>query len=145
MSIAKLQTEVHRLQDALQSKRLTHMQLSDHTLQDARTQIQLMQSGRLSRNEHEELARVLESLVNDNELVKRDNAELQQLLSDCREDFHALQEEVEEQRLNQELPRKCQLRFALVGCSRFLIARASSQKQSIAASLSVKEFSVSLC
>ena len=145
MSIAKLQTEVHRLQEALQSKRLTHMQLSDHTLQDARTQIQLMQSGRLSRNEHEELARVLESLVNDNELVKRDNAELQQLLSDCREDFHALQEEVEEQRLNQELPRKCQLRFSLVGCSQFLIARASSQKQSIAASLSVKEFSVSLC
>ena len=78
-------------------------------------QIQLMQSGQLSRNEHEELARVLESLVNDNEILKRDNAELQQLLSDCREDFHALQEEVEEQRLNQELPCTCQLRFALIG------------------------------
>ncbi|KAF8345646.1 hypothetical protein F5887DRAFT_1074369 [Amanita rubescens] len=105
---AKLQTEVYQLQEALESKR----------------HIQLMQNGQLPRSAHDELAKVLESLVNDNEIIKRDNAELQQLLSDCREDFHALQEEVEEQRLNQELP-----------------PRALRHKQSTAPSFSIKEFS----
>lgn len=114
VSVAKLQTEVYQLQEALESKRVTHLESSDCTLQDARAQIQLMQNGQLPRSAHDDLARVLESLVNDNEIIKRDNAELQQLLSDCREDFHALQEEVEEQRLNQELPRKCQLRLVLI-------------------------------
>lgn len=45
-----------------------------------------------------ELTKVLESLVNDNETLKRDNAELQRFLAEAREDLHALQEEVEEQR-----------------------------------------------
>lgn len=45
-----------------------------------------------------ELTDVLESLVNDNETLKRDNAELQHLLTESREEIHALQEEVEEQR-----------------------------------------------
>ncbi|KAF8338496.1 hypothetical protein F5887DRAFT_1238226 [Amanita rubescens] len=121
---AKLQTEVYQLQEALESKRVTHLESSDCTLQDARAHIQLMQNGQLPRSAHDELAKVLESLVNDNEIIKRDNAELQQLLSDCREDFHALQEEVEEQRLNQELP-----------------PRALRHKQSTAPSFSIKEFS----
>jgi len=47
-----------------------------------------------------ELTKVLESLVDDNEVLKRDNAELQSLLAESREDLHALQEEVEEQRAN---------------------------------------------
>ncbi|KAF8627860.1 hypothetical protein AX15_004207 [Amanita polypyramis BW_CC] len=122
---AKLQTEVRRLQEALELKRVTHMESSESTLQDARMQIQLMQSGQLSRDEHDELTRVLESLVNDNEILKRDNAELQILLSDCREDLHALQEEVEEQR-------------AIQGPS----PRTLKHKRSIAASISAKEFSM---
>jgi hypothetical protein len=43
--------------------------------------------------------------VNDNETLKRDNAELQGLLTESREDFHALQEELEEQRAIAALPR----------------------------------------
>jgi hypothetical protein len=38
--------------------------------------------------------------VDDNETLKRDNAELQTLLADTREDCRALQEEVEDQRVN---------------------------------------------
>lgn len=44
------------------------------------------------------MTKVLESLVADNENLKRDNAELQNLLSDAREDLRALQEEVGEHR-----------------------------------------------
>lgn len=46
------------------------------------------------------ITEVLESLVNDNEALKRDNAELQHLLMESREEIHVLQEEVEEQRAN---------------------------------------------
>ncbi|KAK2465890.1 hypothetical protein APHAL10511_001531 [Amanita phalloides] len=122
---AKLQTEVRRLEEALESKRIMHMESSEHNLQDARTRIQLLHSGQLPTNEHDELMRVLESLVNDNEILKRDNGELHQLLSDCREDFHALQEQVEEHRANQEPS-----------------PRTLRHKKSIAASLSIKEFSI---
>jgi len=41
---------------------------------------------------------VLKSLVADNENLKRDNAELQNLLTEAREDVHALQEEIDENR-----------------------------------------------
>jgi hypothetical protein len=50
--------------------------------------------------QEDELAKVLESLVNDSETLKWDNAELQRLLTESREDLHALQEEVDEQRAN---------------------------------------------
>jgi hypothetical protein len=50
--------------------------------------------------QEDELTKVLESLVNDSEILKRDNAELQRLLAESREDLHALQEEVDEQRAN---------------------------------------------
>jgi len=43
--------------------------------------------------------------VNDNETLKRDNAELQDLLTESREDLHALQEELEEQRAIAPPPR----------------------------------------
>jgi hypothetical protein len=46
------------------------------------------------------LTNVLESLVNDNEILKGDNAELQHFLAESREDLHELQERLEEQRAN---------------------------------------------
>ena len=48
----------------------------------------------------EELTSVLESMVHDNEVLKRDNAELQLLVAESREEIHHLQEELEEQRVN---------------------------------------------
>jgi len=44
--------------------------------------------------------KVLESLVQDNEGLKQDTSELQRLLTEAREDYHTLQEEIEEQRAN---------------------------------------------
>jgi uncharacterized protein YaaN involved in tellurite resistance len=52
-------------------------------------------------NEETEIMKVLESLVEDNEGLKRDNSELQHLLTELREDYHTLQVEIEEQRANQ--------------------------------------------
>jgi hypothetical protein len=49
------------------------------------------------------LTHVLESLVNDNESLKHDNAELQNLLVESREETHLLQQEVEEHRANSPL------------------------------------------
>jgi hypothetical protein len=48
--------------------------------------------------EDAEVMKVLESLVADNENLKHDNTELQNLLTETREDLRALQEEVEEHR-----------------------------------------------
>jgi len=45
-----------------------------------------------------ETTRVLESLVNDNEILKRDNLELQTMLAESREEYGELREELEEQR-----------------------------------------------
>ena len=45
-----------------------------------------------------EIMRILESLVADNEALKRDNAELQGMLAETREDVLSLREEVDEQR-----------------------------------------------
>lgn len=46
------------------------------------------------------MTNVIESLVDDNEALKRNHAELQNLLAEAREEINALQEEVEEQRAN---------------------------------------------
>jgi hypothetical protein len=45
-----------------------------------------------------ELSTVLESLATDNESLKRDNTELQGLLSESREELRTLQEELDEHR-----------------------------------------------
>lgn len=44
---------------------------------------------------------MLETLVADNEMLKRDGEELQRLLSESREDFRALQEELDELRASE--------------------------------------------
>ncbi|KAJ7211887.1 hypothetical protein C8J57DRAFT_1733206 [Mycena rebaudengoi] len=56
--------------------------------------------GPLARGTITRAAGVLEILVDDNETLKRNNVELQQLLADAREDYRALQEEVEDQCVN---------------------------------------------
>lgn len=79
------------------------LESTDSILQEARLRLETVRSsvGLTAKAEQDELAHVLETLVDDNETLKRDNAELQRLLSDTREDVHALQEEVEERRASQ--------------------------------------------
>lgn len=43
-------------------------------------------------------------MVNDNEVLKRDNGELQHLLTEAREEIHRLHEEFEEQQANPSTP-----------------------------------------
>ncbi|KAG5638081.1 hypothetical protein H0H81_001931 [Sphagnurus paluster] len=99
---AKLQSEVRRLQDSLEERRLHRLQFSDTILQDARSRLEALHTSHLGQTamiEQTELTNVLESLVNDNETLKRDNAELQTMLMESREEIHSLQEEVEEYRV----------------------------------------------
>jgi len=117
--LAKLQSEVRRLQESLEEKRHIRLESSEHLIQDARSRLEsvrnsvsiLMHSiilvlnssqqlGVTAKLAEDELTSVLESLVHDNEVLKRDNAELQHLLAESREDLHDLQEEVDEQRAN---------------------------------------------
>ncbi|KAF9461989.1 hypothetical protein BDZ94DRAFT_1262166 [Collybia nuda] len=97
---AKLQSEVRRLQDALEERRQHRLESSETILQDARARLESLYNSLNSPAlaDQTELMEVLESLVNDNEALKRDNAELQHLLAESREEIHSLQEEVEEQR-----------------------------------------------
>ncbi|KAG6877668.1 hypothetical protein C0993_005167 [Termitomyces sp. T159_Od127] len=96
---AKLQRDVRRLQEALEERRMNRLESSGTLLHDARLRLEALYSSQLGQTaliEQNELTAVLESLVSDNEILKRDNAELQSLLTESREDIHTLQEEVEE-------------------------------------------------
>ncbi|THV03334.1 hypothetical protein K435DRAFT_748008 [Dendrothele bispora CBS 962.96] len=99
----KLQADVRRLQDELEEKRQHRLEESESNLQDARSRIESLNTkiGSLATPDHSEITSILESLVDDNEGLKRDNAELQALLAESRDDLYALQQEVEEQRVNQ--------------------------------------------
>ncbi|KAG2013038.1 hypothetical protein CC2G_009975 [Coprinopsis cinerea AmutBmut pab1-1] len=93
---AKLQAEVRRLQELVEEKRQHRLESSDSIIQEAKLRLQTV--GLTAQAEQDELAQVMETLVNDNEVLKRDNAELQRLLAETREDVHTLQQEVEEHR-----------------------------------------------
>ncbi|KAF7352224.1 hypothetical protein MVEN_01185800 [Mycena venus] len=95
--MSKLQADVRRLQNALEEKREHRLELSESILVDARARLEALQrsvggaSGVKQDGEPgSELHSILQSLVDDNETLKHDNAELQT----------ALQEEVEDQRVN---------------------------------------------
>ncbi|KAJ7094351.1 hypothetical protein C8R44DRAFT_890384 [Mycena epipterygia] len=103
---SKLQSEVRRLQNALEEKREHRLESTESILVDARSRLESLQrSVGAPSQQQPELTGVLETLVDDNETLKRDNAELQALLADAREDCRALQEEVEDQRVNPPPPR----------------------------------------
>nr|GAT50162.1 predicted protein [Mycena chlorophos] len=98
---SKLQSEVRRLQNALEEKREHRLESSESILMDARKRIEAL-NRTVGEPPHDqpELTSMLGTLVDDNDTLKRDNAELQTLLADSREDYRALQEEMEEQRVN---------------------------------------------
>lgn len=109
---------MQQLREELDQRRQHRVELSESILQDARQRIQELQrlvsaltfryptetdeaqssDARLS-SEKPEVTKVLEDLVSDNENLKRDNAELQILLSSSREEHIALQRELEDERL----------------------------------------------
>ena len=76
----------------------------------------MIQMGSSAKAEQEVLTGVIETLVNDNDILKKDNAELQRLLSESREDLHTLQEELEEQRASASPPSRSPKRQSLQPC-----------------------------
>ncbi|KAI0355320.1 hypothetical protein OH77DRAFT_1424807 [Trametes cingulata] len=116
---AKLQAQVTRLREDLNAQRTHRHELSEEILSDARQrleQLQYHQLGHTSTDQEAEITKVLESLVADNEALKHDNAELQNLLSVSREDLRTLQEELEERRA-QDAPSSSRHRYTLSGNS----------------------------
>ncbi|KAF7775677.1 hypothetical protein Agabi119p4_4070 [Agaricus bisporus var. burnettii] len=103
----KLQAEARRLQDSAEEKRSHRLESSLSLLQDVRTRIEsIREAGHAhTMDGYEEITKILESLVQDNETLKHDNDELQQLLSHSREDFASLQEEYEEYKANPVISR----------------------------------------
>lgn len=111
----KLQAEVRRLQADLELRRLQRLESSDSLLQDVRSRLEGLhhtvrvmhkckeahhrcpiQHSSFAIPENSEIMEVLESLVSDNEILKADNEELHTLLTESREDFQAIQSQVEE-------------------------------------------------
>ncbi|KAI0040645.1 hypothetical protein FA95DRAFT_1527426 [Auriscalpium vulgare] len=98
---SKLRGQVNRLQEDLEQQRIGRSELSEEILRDARVRLQELQHNQfehVSLAQHDEVTKILESLVADREVLKKSNVELQNLLSESRENLHALQEEVEESR-----------------------------------------------
>ncbi|KAH7931341.1 hypothetical protein BV22DRAFT_998573 [Leucogyrophana mollusca] len=98
----KLQAEVRRLQDDLETRRLQRLESSESLLQDVRSRLEGLQRSRAddaTTTGDSEVMKVLESLVADNEVLKADNEELHKLLTESREDVQLLQTEVEEHRI----------------------------------------------
>ncbi|KIY51651.1 hypothetical protein FISHEDRAFT_36832 [Fistulina hepatica ATCC 64428] len=107
----RVQAEVRRLQDCLEDRRMVRMKSSNTLIQETKSRIRTLQQSvtrNLSLNQptsqrFDEIMQVLESVVHDNDELKRDNGELQRFLADAREETHVLQEELEEQRANMML------------------------------------------
>ncbi|KAH9833781.1 uncharacterized protein C8Q71DRAFT_849692 [Rhodofomes roseus] len=98
---AKLQAQVARLREDLEMQRTHRQQMSEEVLADARLRLEQLQQSQLGhavKTDDTEVMKVLESLVADNEALKHDSAELQNLLTEAREDLRSLQTEMEERR-----------------------------------------------
>ncbi|KAG8897961.1 hypothetical protein FRB99_007771, partial [Tulasnella sp. 403] len=94
---SELQTQIARLKNDLDAARASRAEVSEILMQDARARLEGLQNSLgLAGGENPEVTRILESLVADNEAIKRDNAELQNLLTETREDLRLVREELSE-------------------------------------------------
>ncbi|KAL5529974.1 hypothetical protein ACEPAF_6231 [Sanghuangporus sanghuang] len=98
----KLQSELSRLYEELDKQKQSRTELSEEILRDARARLEMVQQqqfGRTVLSDNPEVTQMMESLVADNEALKRDVAELQNLLAESREELRTMQEELEETRV----------------------------------------------
>ncbi|KAG8987492.1 hypothetical protein FRB93_004519 [Tulasnella sp. JGI-2019a] len=94
---SELEAHAARLGDELAASQTYREDFSEVLLKDARARLEgLQDSLRSGPGEDPEVHRILESLVADNEAIKRDNAELQNLLAELREDLRLAKEDLEE-------------------------------------------------
>ncbi|KAI9467291.1 hypothetical protein BJY52DRAFT_1220021 [Lactarius psammicola] len=96
---AKLRLEVRHLQEQLNEERAKRGPTSEEMLREAKQWLTELQHSRVnltSMEQHDEVMKLLESLVADKEVLEKSNAELQELLSESREALDALKEEAGE-------------------------------------------------
>lgn len=101
----KLQAEIVQIKEETDSIKLSRSEISSDILEDARVRLQMLQNslGQASiASDDPEVMHVLEALVADNEALKRDAAELQNMLTESREDVRMLQDEIAEMRARGE-------------------------------------------
>ena len=100
---AKLQAELYTARGELETSRLTHEADSEELLKDAKQRLQQLSATLFPTSPgapspiDAEVTRVLENLVGENEVLKKDNTELHHMLGESREDVKNLREELEEQ------------------------------------------------
>lgn len=95
---SKLEADLRYVREELEHMRATRSEFTQDILNEARTRIRALQTSEDSMDTvpGEGVTQILESLVADNELLKKDTAELQNLLAEAREDNRVLRDEVEE-------------------------------------------------
>ncbi|EJD36583.1 hypothetical protein AURDEDRAFT_188345 [Auricularia subglabra TFB-10046 SS5] len=98
---AKLEADIHFAGEELEHLRATRSEFSQDILDDARARLRALQGagslpGSGSVGPTREVTEILETLVADNEVLKKDTAELQNLLAESREDNRILRDELEE-------------------------------------------------
>jgi hypothetical protein len=103
---ARLQVQLTTLREEREAFRLSKTEISDEILCEARARLEALQQSVAQNTESrdKEFSQVLESLASENEALKHDYAELQNLLNDSREEIRTLREEVEEQRAASSSP-----------------------------------------
>ncbi|EKM59989.1 uncharacterized protein PHACADRAFT_115381 [Phanerochaete carnosa HHB-10118-sp] len=97
---SKLQEQAGQLREDLETQRSRRRGISEDMIKDARDRLHSLHQAHLGQSSTEDsgVSKVLESLVADNESLKRDSTELQHLLDETQEELRTLQEEVEEHR-----------------------------------------------
>lgn len=99
---SRLQSQIALLREDASIRTSEGPRLSDDVLSDARNRLRQLQAAavgfRGSSDEDSGVTNVLESLVADNDGLRHDNAELQELLSSTREDLRAAQTELDERK-----------------------------------------------
>ncbi|KAI9508672.1 hypothetical protein F5148DRAFT_979510 [Russula earlei] len=93
---AKLDLEVRVLEEQLEEERKKHIQMSEEIMREAKQWLAGLQHSRVdltSIEHHDEIMKLLESLVAEKEALRKSNVELHELLSESREALQTLQEE----------------------------------------------------
>lgn len=103
--VSRLQEQLTTLHTELDRERNHRLELSEEISQGAKLQLETWLRSQAEPDTPitptGEVTKILETLVADNEMLKRDGEELQRLLSESREDYRALQEELDELRASE--------------------------------------------
>ncbi|KAA1466680.1 hypothetical protein DENSPDRAFT_49152 [Dentipellis sp. KUC8613] len=133
---SKLRQQIRVLQDDLEQQRMSRSVLSEDIMREARVRIEELHRthfGRRQENSDLDVSNIIEPVITDNEALKKENAELQRLLADARDNLHSLQEDAEE---HHGLARSA---FADDDSSRFMYGTAPGPVSPISSEFALRE------